>query len=601
MRCSRLLSFHVAWLVAASILVFFCIRPAELSSKQYARADQPAKQAEYVGSQACAKCHRSVYDSFSRTDMGRSMVEVTPSFLEKIPNTATVSYPSSRRRFEVSVRDRKFYQTEYEVTADGKEIFRNTHELKWVVGAGANGFGAILRRGNFLFEAPLSFYAKTKSWALSPGYEFADYGFNRPILPGCITCHSGQPRAVLDGNGLFRDPPFTELAIGCENCHGPGESHVIEMQISPPTGADSSSIVNPSKLPSWLADNICMSCHQTGDARVLTRGKDYRDFRPGAPLDETMAILMVPPSRERPPESDLLEHYFSMMMSKCYRSSNGKLGCISCHDPHVQPSREEAPAYFRLKCLTCHTEKSCALPVSIRQRRNPPDDCGGCHMPKREVQVISHSVLTNHRIVAETGEPFPDAAFHMTTPQLPDLIHLSAVPGKQNAVPPPLVLLEAYGQVRASHPDYRERYWDLAKRLEGEHSGNVAVLEALADWASQQKTREGDATATEMRYLELAINRGATSPVDFEELGRLLLAAGRSSDAAGVLQQGLRVMPYDAELYRLLVPSYFAMGKKSEGCGILTKAGELFPEDAVVRSLSKQCETTQLKDSGGEK
>ena len=51
-------------------------------------------------------------------------------------------------------------------------------------------------------------------------------------------------------------------------------------------------------------------------------------------------------------------------------------------------------------------------------------------MPKREVQVIAHAVLTNHRIVAQAEEPYPDAAFHMTTPQMPDLVHLTEIPGQ---------------------------------------------------------------------------------------------------------------------------------------------------------------------------
>ena len=37
-----------------------------------------------------------------------------------------------------------------------------------------------------------------------------------------------------------------------------------------------SQIVNPARLTPYLADNICMSCHQTGDVRVLKTGKTYR-------------------------------------------------------------------------------------------------------------------------------------------------------------------------------------------------------------------------------------------------------------------------------------------------------------------------------------
>src|SRR5438105_8155777 len=32
--------------------------------------------------------------------------------------------------------------------------------------------------------------------------------------------------------------------------------------------------------------------------RSLKPGKDYKDFRPGTPLDDTLSILMVPPDRK---------------------------------------------------------------------------------------------------------------------------------------------------------------------------------------------------------------------------------------------------------------------------------------------------------------
>ncbi|MGA8622249.1 MAG: cytochrome c3 family protein [Candidatus Sulfotelmatobacter sp.] len=516
--------------------------------------------------------------------MGRSMSEITPTLLERVPTSATILDPRLNRHFEIFARDNNLYQREYEVRADGKDVFRETRKLEWMIGSGANGSGAIVKQDDYLFEAPLSFYAKPHRWALSPGYEFGDYGFNRPILPACISCHSGQPRTVLDGNGRFQEPPFAELAIGCENCHGPGLSHLAAANMGDSTG----SITNPAKLSPWLTDNICMSCHQTGDARVLQTGKTYRDFRPGAELDDTLSIFLVPFSRESAPKDDLLEHYLSMRLSKCYLKSGRRLGCISCHDPHVQPSQQEAPAYFRQKCMACHTEKSCAVPLSLRQRKTPPDDCAGCHMPKRDVTVISHSVLTNHRIVAEAEEPFPDAAFHMTEPQLPDLVHLSAGPAKQE-VPLPLTLLQAYGQIMLAHPEYRARYWSVAEQLKATQPGNVQVLEALADKAVQNRNAEGSALG--IRYLEDAILHGATNPADFDALAELLVAANRQAEAAAVLQQGMQLAPYDAELYRVSTKIYLRLNKMQEACEVAAKARQRFPQDDEIRALMNRCDS----------
>ncbi len=580
-RARRLTPIVVALLVT-------CVSVQKLAGTGAAPDPNPPARSGYIGSRTCAQCHPSIYESFKRTDMGRSMSEVTPAVLEKMPPSDGVFDSKLNRHFEIQARDGNLYQSEYATDADGKkEVFRDTRKVEWIIGSGANGSGAIVQQGGYLFEAPLSFYAKTKRWALSPGYEFGDYGFNRPILPGCISCHSGQPRPVLDGNGRFQEPAFAELAIGCENCHGPGQSHVAAAQMGSPLG----SIVNPAKLSPWLADNICMACHQTGDARVLQPGKSYRDFVPGAELDNTLGIFLAPFTRASAPKDDLLEHYLSMRLSKCYLKSGARLGCITCHDPHVQPGPTEAPAYFREKCVACHTEKSCALPLSLRQHKTPADDCAGCHMPKRDVTVISHSVLTNHRILAEAEEPFPDAAFHLTTPQLPDLVHLSANPAKPEK-PSLLTLLQAYGQVMLGRPEYRPRYWSVAQQLAVADSAereNVLVLEAEADEALQRK--DAGSTAEAIRYLAKAIQRGTTNPADFEELAKLLLAAGRRSEAGDILRQGIQVAPYEAELYRLSKSAYSGLGKTPEACNAAAQGSRVSPQDDALRVFLERCET----------
>jgi len=250
---------------------------------------------KYVGSKACAGCHQQICETFGKTDMGRSMSTVTASLLEKIPSSATVSVKALNRSFQVYRQGPDLFQSEFELDATGKEVFRETHKVDYVVGSGANGLTPIVRRGDYLFEAPLSFYTKTHSWGPSPGYDLRDYGFDRPIQEGCVACHSGRPQPDREGAGRYRDPPFEELTIACETCHGPGELHVRERKAGAPAPARGDlSIVNPARVPSWLADNICMYCHQGGDVRVVQPARDYLDNRPGMPLDDTLAILMVP-------------------------------------------------------------------------------------------------------------------------------------------------------------------------------------------------------------------------------------------------------------------------------------------------------------------
>jgi len=515
------------------------------------------------------------------------MSAVTPAILAKLPGTATIFDAKTNRRFSVSVRQGQLYQSEWETGDDGKDVFRETERVEWIMGAGANALGGIIRRGDHLFEAPLTFYEKTHTWALSPGYEEADRGFSRPIDAACIVCHSARPNPVAGAAGQFRNPPFDELAIGCETCHGPGSAHLREKRQGT-SNTSALSIVNPAKLTPWLADNICMACHQNGDARVLQPGKSFQDFRPGQPLDHTLAILMAPPTRESPPDSDHVQHYFSMTLSQCYRSSAGKLSCITCHDPHIQPAPDEAAAYYKGKCLSCHSETSCALPLATRQAANATDSCIACHMPKREVTQISHASLTNHRIIAMPDEPFPDATFQLTTRSLPDLVHLDAIPGQLDITPPLLTLLQAYGQLGVEHREYVPRYFEVGKQLESSEPNNVNVLEALAARSLQQKTPEQEQVA--MRYLDRAIAQGSTAAWDFEQLGSWRFKNHKFPEAALCLEKGIERAPYDPNLYTLLAQDYIAMNNRRAAVTTLERALQRFPQIDLLRGFLGELE-----------
>jgi hypothetical protein len=526
-------------------------------------------------------CHQNIYDKFAKTSMGRSMTPVTPGLLANLVTSGSSYDEKVDQHFAVFAREGKLFQSQYAREAGGNEIFRETREIQWIIGSGTNGFAAVTTKGAYLFQGPLSFYSKIGTWALSPGYEFGNYGFNRPILAGCVACHSGQAMPAPAGNGQFQDPPFQELAIGCENCHGPGQQHVREMTGKGTVARTAhASIVNPARLPRALADNICMFCHQTGDVRVLKPNKDYRNFRPGKALDDTLSIFLVPPKRESPPSSDHVEHYYSMILSKCYRNSGRGLSCITCHDPHVQPSRTEAAAYFAGKCAGCHTDKSCKVPLSVRQQQKPPNDCAGCHMPKRDVGVILHSSVTSHRIMARPDEPLPEAAFHQTTSALPDLIHLSAVPGQKEVVPPGLTLLAAYGELMDKAPEYRGRYLALLEELEHSQPENALVQASLG-----RKALLDDKASEAAVHLRLALAIGPPQATTYADLAEAQMKLGQESEALLSLEKGVELDPFNAVFQKKLVLRFIEMKQYAQARAALERYVQTFPQDSFMRQM----------------
>jgi tetratricopeptide (TPR) repeat protein len=553
----------------------------------------------YVGSQSCAGCHAEIYEKYRKTAMGRSisLASESPS-MGSLPAATTVFDPKQGSYFQVFRRGADTYQSEYALNSEGKERYRRTEKIAYVIGAGSQGAGHIIRRGDYLFQAPLSFYARPKTWGLSPGYETDNLGFNRPVLEECIVCHSGMPQPVPGRYGLYKNPPFRELAIGCENCHGPGGLHVSERaQGSPVASGFDSTIVNPSKLPAWLADNICMNCHQGGDVRVLQPGKSFVDFRPGTPLDYTVATFKIPLKRQTPPQSDLLEHNFSLKLSRCYRASEDQLRCTTCHDPHRLVTKEEKVEYYRKKCLSCHTDASCRLSLKDRTNSSPPNDCSGCHMPKRDLKEIAHAALTNHRIVRRADEPYPEEAFRLTTPDLPNLIHVSAIPRRDAALVPPLTILQAYRTLSLSkYEEFEEPYARLLNQMAESEPENPVVLAAVAQRVTASQTPHTRAEA--IGYLSRAIQLGSTHPNDYLLLADLLARSDRVSESIAVLEKGMLFAPYAKEFFQSKAHCFISMGKHSDAVATIKKGLELFPGDTALNILLKKAERTLVPSDG---
>ena len=518
--------------------------------------------ATYVGSRQCFACHEKIYRSFLETDMGRSMRAAKDWQPGTVPGEATIAAPAGNRVLKVRHDSNGWRQSESEAG-----VFSDEHPLDYVVGSGANGLSFIVKRGNYLFQAPLSFYSRTKEWNLSPGYQLADLGFSRPIAQECVACHSGRARPVARHNGEYQEPPFEELAIGCENCHGPGSAHVAKP-------SQKGSIVNPAKLQTRLAEEICLNCHQSGDARVLQPGKTNGDFRPGTWSIETAALLKIPSSLRQNKETDLLEHHSAMKASKCFRASGGKLSCLTCHDPHKQPAGKQAEVYYRSKCLTCHKDASCPLPLPARVKQAGSDNCIACHMPKRQVAVISHSALTNHRIPARPDEKIP---LQEQPDGNTDLILVNE-PAEPKVQLPAITLLKAYAELAGQNAVYQEHYLALLAALSQKQPQDPYVQAALVHKAlSEGKNEEA------IQHLSLGSALGETST--YMDMATALTNAGRLPDAVKYLETAVQQDPYNAVLIKTLTLDYIKLQRYSEATEQLQKYVEIFPEDSFMRGL----------------
>jgi tetratricopeptide (TPR) repeat protein len=299
-------------------------------------------------------------------------------------------------RFTIERREGR--EIHREAQLEGAQVLAQVEaEVKYALGSGTRGITYLVEHDGRLFESPISWYSQKHQWDLSPGYEKGNAHFDRPIDPGCLFCHSNRVDAVALSVNRYKEPAFLGHAIGCERCHGPGELHVGDRQLV--DGRDLS-IVNPRHLDPILRDNVCEQCHLVGDQRVDRPGRDPFDYRPGLPLAEFFRIYGRTSNRGQ----RLVGQVEQMKASRCYRESQGRLGCISCHNPHEAPAPEEKIAYFRQQCLACHEEKGCKLAEPSRLALSQENNCAGCHMPTAKTVDIAHTAVTDHRIVSKPGE-----------------------------------------------------------------------------------------------------------------------------------------------------------------------------------------------------
>ena len=146
------------WLMLAQALLLVVPVSAAWSQTRNEAAGSPAKSlphyrnaapgVKYVGSKTCRRCHTDIYDSFIKTEMGRSVVlPDDPSQLEITREPVTIHARKFNRSFQVFRNGSDLFQREYEVGPDGKEVFRNTQKIEYAIGAGANGYSYFVKRG----------------------------------------------------------------------------------------------------------------------------------------------------------------------------------------------------------------------------------------------------------------------------------------------------------------------------------------------------------------------------------------------------------------------------------------------------------------------
>jgi len=373
-------------------------------------------EVHYVGNEVCATCHPSHAETYRHHPMSHSFAPVAHGS----PATHDDSYVSQSFQvdgFDYLVEHRGSVLVHREARRDaaGKVVAEAEAEVQFTIGSGAHGATYVVRHEDYLFQSPISWYAATQTLALAPSHQQHNLHFERRIDDNCLFCHCDDARPVEHSLNRFQQPISSRYGIGCERCHGPGELHVQRYKKGGIHSGADDTIVNPRRLEPNLREAVCEQCHLQGANRVLRRGRQPHDYRPGLPLQHYWTVFVHRAGSEKLQRA--VSQVEQLHESRCFRESKGELGCISCHNPHALPGSADRIAIFRARCLNCHQDTSCRETPERRLALSNADDCTACHMPRRKTKDIAHAAITDHRILRR---PPADFGVQKSVASLPD-------------------------------------------------------------------------------------------------------------------------------------------------------------------------------------
>lgn len=477
---------------------------------------------------ACAQCHASIVASYQRTSMARGSGPAlaalhTGSFTDA---PSGITYRVAQQHGEaIMTASRPF-------TAPGGAL-QQQHQLDYYIGSGKHGRTYLYRQAGMLWELPINFYTRRAAWDMAPAYSGSTtLPAPLPADAACLHCHvTGVAAATGPARNALPDPPFVQAGIGCSACHGDPSAHLGSGGHGP--------ILNPDRMEPARRDSVCLQCHLEGDATIFRAGRTPAAFRPGDSLND-VAVYFIRAS-ERDGGSRASSQYEALLQSKCKRASGDRMTCTTCHDPHSQPAAAERVAFYRAKCLACHTGSTMAASHHPEQ-----PDCASCHMPARSTSDISHEQAVDHNIqrvpvvqhAAKSGELVPVGGFTAGSRELGLAYAQFARKGDAAAGRRALALLSAavaqgaddaqvllnsgfLYQLSGQQSEAARAYQQVLKAepLEPAALGNLAVLEA----------RSGQVAAAKER-LQLLLN---ADPSQTTAGMNLALLQCRTGDAAG--------------------------------------------------------------------
>ena len=528
---------------------------------------------------ACKGCHAALYESYEQTPMARgSGLAVEGLALEKGVAGGGFTHAQSGVTYRVSERDGQAWLS----FNRAEPPLNGERRLDYFIGSGKRGRTYLYQQDGLWFEAPINYYTRKALWDMAPAYGGATSMPDAlPVDANCLHCHaSAVATPEPEARNRFAGAPFAQAGVGCAACHGDPAEHLrLEAAKRQPSLASATSgIVNPDKLDAVRRDSVCLQCHLEGDAAIYRAGSSLAGFVPGERLDDH-AVYFVRASREAG-GGRASSQYEALLRSACKRASGDKLTCTTCHDPHSAPAPADRVAFYRGKCLACHTGA-----VMATQHHPEQQDCATCHMPTRDTTDISHEQLTDHNVeIFKNGAVFKSGqVFANQPPPEKALARFTAADD----------MLKPVGATSSGARELGLAYAQMAER--GDRASGERALRLLADAEAAGaddapvhvalgflRQMSGDPAAARTEYLA-ALRANPFEPSAAANLAVLDARDGQTGAAVKLLERAVAANPSQAAAGLNLAFIECRLRQRDQARAVLDRLAAINPDDAAVR------------------
>ena len=298
----------------------------------------------------------------------------------------------------------------------------------------------------------------------------------------CAECHATDLHKGYRPEGDRYDTRWSEVAVACEACHGPGSRHVAWAEAAArgeaarsgdrglvvPLSKDGATWVFAPDAPiahrspprrSHAELDVCGRCH--------ARRADIADpYEYGRPLLDTHrpalleADLYAPDGQIR----DEVYEWGSFLQSRMYAAG---VTCSDCHEPHAATLRAEGNGM----CAKCHRPEVFDAPAHHHHAATgAASRCVSCHMPTRLYMVVHERHDHSIRV------PRPDLSVRLGTPNACNACH-----ARRSSRWAAAAVARWYGEARRREPHFGE----VLQAARGGAVGADLALAELARAASQ--------------------------------------------------------------------------------------------------------------------